>query len=166
MVNLTYAAALVCAGAALVQAASKVPTITKPSTSSNGQSACVQFGDCTSLPKSNTYKTETQYSPITSPHSTKVPNLSDKGQTQSYMSSYANAGASQAYATNPKPKSKTPVPPPTTVTYAHKTTSGSKTYTTTEVHQDSARFDLAPNAAFVYALAATAVASLAGIILL
>ena len=166
MVNLIYAAALVCTGPALVQAASNTPTITKPSKSSNGQSACVQFGDCTSLPKTNTFKTETQHGPISSPHSTKVPNLTDSGQSQSYMSSYANVGASKAYATKPKPGSKTPVPPPTSVTYVHKTASGSKTYTTTEVSQDSARIDLAPNVAFVYALVATTAASLAGTILL
>ena len=145
---------------------SSLPTVTKPTTLSNGQSACVQYGDCTSAPRSNTLKTETQYSPITPPPKTSVPHLSNSGQTDSYVSSFAADGASQAYATRSKPSDTTPVPPETTVTSQHKTVINGKTTTQVAVNQDDAGTALLPNMIVVYTLSATAIACVMGTVFL
>ncbi|WFD36959.1 hypothetical protein MCUN1_003851 [Malassezia cuniculi] len=171
MVRLAYASIIALIGAAYAQsqsgATSSFPTITQPTTINNGQSACVQYGDCTTLPSSNTYKTETQYSPITSPASTSVPHLSNAEQSQSYIGSFAAQGASQAYATGPKPQATTAVPPKTTVTYAHETVINGRTTTQVEVNQNDAAFvNHMPNMMVVYTFAVTAIASVAGTLFL
>ena len=169
MVRLEYVAALALAGAACAQGSgpsSSYPTVTKPTTLSNGQSACVQYGDCTSLPSSNTFKTETQQSPITPPPKTSVPQLSNSAESESYISSVAAHGASEAYATGSKPASKTPTPPETTVTSEHKTVINGKTTIQVSVNQDDAARALTPNMMVVYALSTTALACVMGTVFL
>ncbi|WFD20482.1 hypothetical protein MCAP1_002726 [Malassezia caprae] len=110
------------------------PSISTPSASMNGQSACVQFGDCTK--GHNTYKTETYGSAITSPSSRKIATLKNGSASSSYISSVAAAGASQASGSNPA--SSTPVPPPTSVQFDTKTMTSDNVVMTSTVMPDNA----------------------------
>ncbi|WFD31174.1 hypothetical protein MSPP1_002208 [Malassezia sp. CBS 17886] len=139
---LAAAAALAASPAAgqAQSAPSSVPKsmapVTAPTNSNNGQSACVQYGDCTT--GSNTFKTEKQMSPITSPPSTSVPDLPNGQASSSYMASIAAEGASQAYAKNSGSVSSTPVPPPTTVVLTSVMTKDGQVTTSTSFNAKNA----------------------------
>lgn len=117
-------------------APSSMAPVTKPTSSFNGQSACVQYGDCTS-PGHKTYKTESNYSPVKPPPSHSIENPKNKSGSMSYKSKVAASGARAQY--NPKSNhgSSTPVPPPTTPVFATTTRQGSRTVTKTLVHSPS-----------------------------
>lgn len=118
-------------------ASSAVPSsmapVTKPTTSSNGISACVQFGDWyvpltypSTQQSGGNVKTETQYSPVKPGASHSVPDITNPAASSSYVESLAGGAGSQAYAANPYSGSTTPVPGPTTVTFATKTPGSTK----------------------------------------
>ncbi|PWN48536.1 hypothetical protein IE53DRAFT_389254 [Violaceomyces palustris] len=68
-----------------------------PSTN-NAQSACVQLGDCTTLPAQNTYKTETQNVPVTPPAYTPgLATILNPASDSAYLSSLASAGGQAAF---------------------------------------------------------------------
>ncbi|WFD43771.1 hypothetical protein MPSI1_002435 [Malassezia psittaci] len=114
---------------------SSMAPVTTPVTSSNGVSACVQYGDCT---KGGSYATtETQNSPVTSPASHSVADITDSAASRSYVNSLAAAGASQAYASSPYSGSVTSVPAPTTVSTETVETSDGQKYTTSIIASDS-----------------------------
>ncbi|PKI82498.1 hypothetical protein MVES1_003444 [Malassezia vespertilionis] len=102
------------AAAADSQVPSSMAPVTKPTTLSNGQPACVQFGDCTTK-TGESIKTEMQNSPVTKPAPHSVPDITDKSASAAYASSLAHAAGSKGFAANPQSGNSTPVPPPTTV---------------------------------------------------
>lgn len=118
--RILFICALFCAYASAAATNSMAP-ITKPTTSNNGQSACVQYGDCTK--GANTAKTESYSSAIRPPASHSVPYLSNARDSSSYKASVAAAGASAAYDPKKNHGSSTAVPPPTTVRFDTKVSS-------------------------------------------
>lgn len=87
---------------------------------------------------SNTFKTESQPSPIKSPASHSVPDITESAASQSYVSSLAAAGGSDAYAQSPYHGPTTEAPPPTTVEVPTVTTEDGHPVTTTVVNPDNA----------------------------
>ena len=117
----------------LAAATNSMAPITKPTTSNNGQSACVQYGDCTK--GANPAKTESYSSAIRPPPSHSVPYLSNAQDSSSYKASVAAAGASAAYDPKNNRGSSTAVPPPTTVRFAT-SVSSSGSVRVTKSHMD------------------------------
>ncbi|KAI3623928.1 hypothetical protein GLX27_002058 [Malassezia furfur] len=153
------AALLALSGTVHAQSSSSVPSsmapVSKPTASSNGVSGCVQFGDCTT--GANTYKTETQYSPVVSPASHSVPDITGSAASSSYVNSLAAAGASEAYASSPFQGSTTAAPAPTTVVFDSVTKSGGQEVTTSVVNSDSTNGASMRQAAPLFVVAAVAV---------
>ncbi|KOS13584.1 hypothetical protein Malapachy_1797 [Malassezia pachydermatis] len=137
--------------------------VTKPTTVMNGQSACVQFGDCSTAPSS--FKVETYNSPISPPGSHYVPNLTDKAAVSSYMSQAAGNGATVAYAKGGNQASSTPVPPPTTVNFSTKTATNGGTVVTSTIMSNAAGQTHASSWLWTIA-GATGLALLSGAVLL
>ena len=141
---------------ALAAATNSMAPITKPTTSNNGQSACVQYGDCTK--GANTAKTESYNSAIRPPASHSVPYLSNAHDSSSYRASVAAAGASAAYDPRKNRGSSTAVPPPTTVRF-DTTVSSSGSVHVTKSHMDG-------NSAAAWGPTGSAVAVLATAVLI
>lgn len=100
-----------------------------------------------STKSSNTFKTETQNKPVSSPASHDVPNITNSAQSASYVNSLAAGGASRAYASQPYSGSRTNVPPPTTVELSTVKTSAGHKITTTIVNPSNAGSSVVPSQA-------------------
>ncbi|CAO1618813.1 unnamed protein product [Jaminaea pallidilutea] len=89
---------MAASSALLVDAQSSAPV--GPLSTNNAQSACVQYGDCTALPPSNTYQTASQYGPITPPASSQATAApTNEAETLASLSDLASEGAASVYAT-------------------------------------------------------------------
>ncbi|SPO37721.1 uncharacterized protein PSFLO_03197 [Pseudozyma flocculosa] len=89
----------ICAVVALSIAATLAP-VAAQLTTNNAQSACVEYGDCTTLGQ-NTFKTETQYAPVTPPAYTPgLATIINPASDSAYLSSLAAAGGSAAFQAN------------------------------------------------------------------
>ncbi|KAN0064925.1 hypothetical protein ACQY0O_001982 [Thecaphora frezii] len=98
MIRFATATRTVLLGLLLVALSSQL--VAAQLSTNNAQSACVEYGDCTTA--RGTFKTETQYAPVTPPAYTPgLATIINPATDTAYLSALAAAGATEAYNANP-----------------------------------------------------------------